>query len=115
MLLGEWLIRKKQLTQSQLDEALEEQKKNHEFLGSILVRKQFIKITDLLKALSDTNRPMLLGELLIAKGLLTQSQLDEALAEQKKTRELLGTILIRKKFVKEDDFLTSLSKQFRIP
>lgn len=58
---------------------------------------------------------MLLGELLIEKNLLSQHELSEALKEQHRTHEFLGTILIRKKFVKEDDFLKVLSGTFRIP
>ena len=58
---------------------------------------------------------MLLGELLLSKGLLTRAQLEEALEEQKSTREFLGEILLRKKFIREDNFLMLLSKQFNIP
>ena len=58
---------------------------------------------------------MLLGELLIQKKLLTKLQLDEALDEQKKSREFLGAILIAKQFIREKDLLDVLSEQFHIP
>ena len=58
---------------------------------------------------------MLLGELLIQKGVLTQRRLKEALDEQKKTGEFLGRILIKLGFVKEDKLIQVLSEQFDIP
>jgi type IV pilus assembly protein PilB len=56
-----------------------------------------------------------IGEMLIAKGLLTQEQLNDALAEQRITKELLGKILIKRKLVSEDDFFKTLSEQFNLP
>ena len=37
----------------------------------------------------------LLGELLVDRGLISLAELDEALAEQRRTGEFLGTILVR--------------------
>src|SRR5438552_269758 len=104
MLLGETLIKKNMITPAQLKEALEEQKKTRQFLGSILVRKKFIEIKDLVKVLSDTGRPVLLGELMLDKGLLTETQLDMALEEQRLSREFLGIILVRRRYISEKDF-----------
>ena len=53
MLLGELLIQKKLLTKEQLDRALDEQKATRDFLGIILVRRNFIKEADLLKVLCE--------------------------------------------------------------
>ena len=58
--------------------------------------------------------PLRLGELLLAKKLITPEQLDEALAEQRQTREFLGGILVKKQFIREDDILKALSEQFDI-
>ena len=115
MLLGEILIRKGLITKAQLDSALEEQKASRQFLGSILLRKNFIKIKALVGALSEAGRPVFLGELLLNKGLLSQFQLDLALDEQKRTKEFLGVILIRRKYISETDFLKTLSQQFNMP
>lgn len=56
-----------------------------------------------------------IGEILIGRGLITAEQLEEALAIQVSTKEYLGVLLIRKKFVKEADLLEALSEQFNIP
>ena len=59
--------------------------------------------------------PKKLGELLMEKGLITQAQLDEARAEQARTKEFLGAILIKRGYAKEGDLLGALSAQFQIP
>ena len=56
-----------------------------------------------------------LGELLMGKGLLSAGQLDQALQEQRANGELLGAILVRKKWVKEEDLLKALGEQMDIP
>ncbi len=55
------------------------------------------------------------GEILVSTGLITNAQLEEALSVQAKTREYLGAILIKKRFIKEEDLLTALSQQFNVP
>ncbi len=49
-----------------------------------------------------------IGELLLAKGLITAKQLEQALEEQKLTGKILGRILIDMGLVKEDDILQAL-------
>ena len=56
-----------------------------------------------------------LGEILMAKGLITGEQLKSALDEQRKTNEFLGTIFLKKNQIKEKDLLEGLSEQFNIP
>lgn len=56
-----------------------------------------------------------LGELLMEKGLIGPEQLENALDEQKRTREFLGKILLKRGQVKEKDLLGVLSQQFGIP
>lgn len=52
-----------------------------------------------------------LGELLVSKNIITSAQLDEALAEQRRTNEFLGNILIKRGFAKEDEIVPVLSEQ----
>ena len=58
-------------------------------------------------------RPQL-GALLIKKGMISEKQLDEALAERRQTGELLGQILLRKRFVFEDELARTLAEQLGI-
>lgn len=55
-----------------------------------------------------------LGELLVSKRLITQAQLAAALAEQRSTKEFLGTLLIRKGWLAKDALLQSLAEQLGI-
>ena len=52
-----------------------------------------------------------LGKLLVEKGLITESQLQQALDEQKYTGKLLGRTLVELGFVKEDEVLKALGVQ----
>ncbi|MDD5454525.1 MAG: hypothetical protein PHW62_03390 [Candidatus Ratteibacteria bacterium] len=59
--------------------------------------------------------PKRTGEVLIDAGLITSEQLQEALKEQKITKEFIGNILVRRGYVEEHTLLGILSKQFNIP
>ncbi|MDP3789027.1 MAG: ATPase, T2SS/T4P/T4SS family, partial [Candidatus Omnitrophota bacterium] len=52
-----------------------------------------------------------LGKLLLDKGLITESQLQQALDEQRYTGKLLGRTLVELGFVKEEDILKTLGVQ----
>jgi type IV pilus assembly protein PilB len=56
-----------------------------------------------------------LGDILIARGLLTQAQLDEALKIQRASDQRLGEVLIDKGWLSEQDVLRALSTQLSIP
>src|SRR5262245_7903572 len=60
-------------------------------------------------------RTAALGDLLINDGLVTREQLQAALAQQKKTREKLGVILVRLNLITEDQLVGFLSRQYGIP
>lgn len=51
--IGEILIQKKLIDWKQLEDALTEQKRTHEFVGEVLVRKQYIPRFLLFKALAE--------------------------------------------------------------
>jgi type IV pilus assembly protein PilB len=55
-----------------------------------------------------------IGELLIQKKLISWEQLEVALDEQKKTKELVGEILVRKGFVPPVLFYRTLAEQNRM-
>jgi hypothetical protein len=56
-----------------------------------------------------------LGDLLLAKGLITAEQLAEGLAESREKGELLGRVLIRRGFVFEDELARTLAAQLGLP
>ena len=56
-----------------------------------------------------------LGRLLVSKKIITEQQLQKALAEQKSSGERLGSTLIKLGFIKEDSLLSFLSHQYGIP
>ena len=53
-----------------------------------------------------------LGEMLIAKGIITDSQLEDSLREQQMTAERLGTILVSRGYVNEVDLVRILAEHF---
>jgi general secretion pathway protein E len=58
---------------------------------------------------------MRLGELLIARKLIQQDDLDRALELQKERGEKIGKLLVELGFVAQRDILAALSEQLRIP
>ena len=56
-----------------------------------------------------------LGDILISKGFITQSQLDAALAAQGSERGMLGQILLRRGLVSLDQLGDALSEQYGVP
>jgi type IV pilus assembly protein PilB len=56
-----------------------------------------------------------IGQILLGQGLITQEQLDEALAIQTTTTERLGRILVDKGYVKEKDVLRAYAEQIGVP
>lgn len=56
-----------------------------------------------------------IGEILTEDGLLSQVQLQEALDYQKEKGGLIGRILVDKKFVSEEDLISALGRQYKMP
>ena len=56
-----------------------------------------------------------LGELLTAQGLITHAELGRALAEQNRTKEKVGAILVRMGLISEDQLVEFLARQYRVP
>jgi len=61
-----------------------------------------------------TSKRTLLGEILIEQGLIDSKQLDEALAEQKKSGGFIGSILVKLGFLTDQQILPFLSEQLNI-
>lgn len=56
-----------------------------------------------------------IGDLLVQKGLLSEAQLMDALAEQKKSGKKIGKVVVELGFVTEKGLLTALSEHFKYP
>ena len=56
-----------------------------------------------------------IGELLLREGLVTQDQLNKALAEQRHNGTRVGYNLVKLGFVKETDLTRMLARQHRMP
>ncbi len=56
-----------------------------------------------------------IGVILEKRGLITSGQLDEAIAEQRKSGERLDRVLVRLGFVSSEDVLHALGDQFHMP
>jgi MSHA biogenesis protein MshE len=56
-----------------------------------------------------------IGDLLVSNGVITEDQLQQALAKQKSTGLRLGRTLINLGFIQEDKFLGFLSEQLKVP
>mgnify|MGYP000385228589 CR=1 FL=1 len=57
---------------------------------------------------------MRLGDLLIASGVITQEQLDKALAVQKETHQRLGDVLMQNGFITERNLLAAMPIQLGV-
>jgi type IV pilus assembly protein PilB len=55
-----------------------------------------------------------LGEMLIRDNIVTQEQLEHALLEQKKTKELIGNIIVRLGYATDEQVLMALSHQIGV-
>jgi hypothetical protein len=56
-----------------------------------------------------------IGEILIQKKLIDWKQLDEALSEQKRTREFVGEVLVRKQYVPRFLLYKALAERHAMP
>ena len=112
--LGELLVENGLLTEQQLLEALETQKKERKLLGEIIVELGFTTRENLDATLARQYGSKL-GEILIGKGLISFEQLEQALDEQKNSPKSLGEILIDKGYVTEADLMDGLARQYNLP
>src|SRR5581483_2097872 len=60
-------------------------------------------------------KKMRIGDLLIAQKVISQEQLNAALADQKKSGRKLGRVLIENGFITEEQLLNFLSQQLKVP
>jgi len=59
--------------------------------------------------------PVRLGDLMVSKGFITVDQLSDALVESKERGELVGRVLLRRRWVFEDELARTLAEQWQLP
>jgi type IV pilus assembly protein PilB len=64
---------------------------------------------------SVTSKSRRLGDILVARGLLTEERVAETVALQKKTAKRMGQIIVENGWVSEQDVLLALGEQLAIP
>jgi hypothetical protein len=135
--LGELLVDEQLLTPTELEIALEEQRRTGRLLGQIVVDHGFVSAFSLARVLSAQHGVELhavsepepqpvdptqvappaqltwqpLGKLLLEKGLVTDGQLEEALQEQRRDRRL-GEILVERGVLTGTELARALGEQY---
>jgi len=130
--LGELLADDGLLTETELELALDEQRRTGRLLGQIVVDRGYVSAFSLARVLSSqhgvdlratadpepephlaavpaTWRP--LGRLLVEKGLITQTQLAEALLAQEATGRALGELLVERRVITGSELAHALGEQ----
>ena len=64
--------------------------------------------------MSEGRKPVKLGAALLEQGLLRPEQLNEALAEQKRTGQMLGRVLVDNNYVTEEQIAQAVSQQLGV-
>lgn len=101
MRLGELLVKLGYLNEVQLGQVLaaQEEQKSYRPFGEICKELGFVSAKELRDILLKYRKEILLGELLLRLGAISDSQLYEALREQKQTGMKLGNILVNKGYI----------------
>jgi type IV pilus assembly protein PilB len=116
MRVGELLVKLGFLDEKQLEQALKVQEESIKYkpLGEICKELGFISGPDLRNILLRYRKQILLGELLSRMGVISESQLKEALREQKKSGDKLGQILVKKGILTSSALIDSVCIQLGI-
>lgn len=124
MTLGQILVKSATITSEQLNAALERQRAGGGHLGEIIVGMQvmsketldvYLTLQKSLRDKAETDslpaERLRLGELLVDAEIITQGQLDDAMAYQKEHNCLLGESLVNTKAMNSDTLATFLNIQ----
>lgn len=105
--IGSVLVSEGYITQAQLDETLSKQKETREYLplGQLCVQLGYLSETELSRILKAHKYKVYLGELLVNMSLITPSQLDQALEQQKTSGKKIGEVLCETGLIKEEQLV----------
>lgn len=116
--LGTLLVRSKRISAAQLDGAIAEQKRSGEKLGDVFIRRGLLTERQLSALLefqhvqeeTTTSGPLRIGELLVATGDISRTQLDDSLCKQSLSHKKLGEVLVEEGYIKSN----RINKGFRL-
>lgn len=114
--LGEILVSEGWITAEQLEHATlnQAEAKDYRPIGDICVEKNWISRQELKTILKEHRVSLRIGDLLVHLGLVTEEQIEHAMADQKSSGKRLGQVLIDKGFISEDTLASALSVQLGI-
>jgi hypothetical protein len=118
--IGQILLNKKIITESQLQTALDRQARDQKkYLGQIL-SEMGVPQSKIIRALQYSNKRQQMGQILEDMKLITPEQLQAALTEQKrllneKIRKPLGAIMVNMRIIDEDSYVNALSAHYSMP
>jgi hypothetical protein len=109
---GQLLVARKIINRTQLETALEEQKRYPYLrIGEILLGMGMISFAQLRENLEDQYKDIRIGQLLSRLGIVNMAQLEEALQIQEHSGERIGQILVRLGYCTEVQLYRTLSLQ----
>lgn len=117
--IGELMLQRGLITQTQLTQALAEQKHSGVQLGEICIQHGWVSQAQLKRIITGQRRTNMMrgkvriGEVLMQRGLINQVQLTQALAEQKQSGARLGDILVQHGWVSQTQLRQALHQQRR--
>ena len=118
--IGQILLNKKIITESQLQTALDRQARDkRKYLGQILC-EMGVPQSKLIRALQFSNKRQQIGQILEDMKLVKPEQIQAALAEQgrllkEKIRKPLGAVLVSMGIIDEDSYVNALSAHYSMP
>ncbi len=114
--LGKLLLQNKLVTAGQIQDALVKQVSTPEIpLGQILCQMGVLRSEDLELLLDRTNKRQKLGEILLKKGLIEESKLNEAVDLSQGEQIPLEMALLRLNLVSEENLARTIATQHDLP
>jgi len=112
--LGELAVKLKMIKEKALTKALQVQKSPRK-LGEILCDSGLLNPLDLNQLLAKYNKQLELGEILVSLGYIGREELNRTRIEHNYGSEPLGELMVRRRYITQEQYLSGLSKQFNIP
>lgn len=119
-LIGQILVRKHIITESELQLAMEKKKQEPDkYLGQIL-SEMGCSQSKIMHGIYFSNKRKKFGEILVDLNIISNEQLHDLLAEQKALKQrgifkYLGALLIQEKILSEKNYMNALSAHFSMP